>query len=104
MINAVFTKKYGKLCGVRVCGHAGYADAGEDIVCAAVSSAVQLSANLITESFGLQADISTADSTVSIQLCRPDETGSRVLRGILLHLEYLSEDYPGTIRIQIMEV
>lgn len=104
MINAVFAKKNGKLCGIRVSGHAGYADAGEDIVCAAVSSAVQLSANLITEIFGLQADVSTADNAVSIQLSRPDENGSRLLRGMLLHLECLSEDYPGTIRIQNMEV
>ncbi|MDE7105331.1 MAG: ribosomal-processing cysteine protease Prp, partial [Ruminococcus sp.] len=35
MIQAKFYKKNGKFSGFRVSGHAGYADAGEDIVCAA---------------------------------------------------------------------
>ena len=34
-------------------GHSGSANAGEDIVCAAVSSAVYMAANTVTEILGL---------------------------------------------------
>ena len=49
MVTAKFTQKDGKLVAFDVSGHAGFANAGEDIVCAGVSSALQLTANGITE-------------------------------------------------------
>ena len=39
----------GNLVGFVMEGHAGYADPGEDIVCAAVSSVAYMTANTITE-------------------------------------------------------
>ncbi|HHV34534.1 MAG TPA: ribosomal-processing cysteine protease Prp [Syntrophomonadaceae bacterium] len=45
MINATFFEgKHGELRGFLVRGHAGYAPAGEDIVCAGVSALVQTAA------------------------------------------------------------
>ncbi len=56
MICARFFRKNGSLSSVAaISGHAGFADAGEDIVCASVSSAVQLVANGITECAKQQA-------------------------------------------------
>lgn len=103
MIHAVFERKNGRLCSVRVSGHAGYADAGQDIVCAAVSSAVQLSANLITDTFQEKAKV-TADEDITIRLKSNTGNGAAVLNGLCTHLRYLSEDYPGTITIEITEV
>ena len=34
-------KKHGRLVGFEAKGHSGYAEAGEDIVCAAVSAVMQ---------------------------------------------------------------
>ncbi len=39
----------GHIEGVGVTGHSSYAEAGSDIVCAAVSSAVFMAANTITD-------------------------------------------------------
>lgn len=103
MIYAVFERKNGRLCSVRVSGHAGYADAGQDIVCAAVSSAVQLTANLITETFQEKARV-TATEEITIRLRQNAGNGAAVLGGLCMHLRYLSEDYPGTIQIDITEV
>lgn len=103
MIHAVFERKNGRLCSVCMSGHAGYADAGEDIVCAAASSAVQLAANLITDSFQEQAEVSAEDA-VTIRLKTLSGNGSTVLEGLCTHLRYVSEDYPGTIKIEITEV
>jgi uncharacterized protein YsxB (DUF464 family) len=104
MIKAVFEKKNGRVCGVSVSGHAGYADAGEDIVCASVSSAVQLCANLITDTFREKAKVTAGDNLIEIRLRGKAGSGYAVLSGLCDHLRYLSEDYPGTITIEITEV
>lgn len=104
MIRAVFQQNNGKLCGFSVCGHAGYADAGADIVCAAVSSAVQLAANLITENFGESAAVRAEDDTVACTLAQPAGNGVRVLEGLLAHLQCVSEEFPGTLQISVSEV
>ena len=105
MIEAVFERKNGRLCGFSVRGHAGYADAGEDIVCAAVSSAVQFTTILITESFQEQDEERQDGDRITVRLKAPDMGQSaRVIGGLYQHLQYISEDYPGTISIQIMEV
>ena len=105
MIRAKFFSKAGHLTGFSVSGHAGYADAGEDIVCAAVSSAVQLTANGITEVLGLQARVRAEDDTVSLRL---DDSANReaeaFLKALQLHLSVLSEDYPKNVKLTCTEV
>ncbi|MBQ8927988.1 MAG: ribosomal-processing cysteine protease Prp [Oscillospiraceae bacterium] len=105
MVRAVFERKNGTLCGFRISGHAGYADAGEDIVCAAVSSAVQYATILITEVFREKDTESAGDNVTAVRLLTPEQGQSaRVLDGLLMHLQFLSEDYPGTIHITFTEV
>ena len=104
MIQAVFEKKNGRFCSVTIEGHAGYADAGEDVVCASVSSAVQLTSNLITDTFREKAKVTVQDDLISIRLKENRGNVSAILNGLCDHLRYLSEDYPGTISIKILEV
>ena len=105
MIHAVFERKNGRLCGVTVTGHAEYADPGEDIVCAAVSSAVQYATILITESFQEKDRESERDGKITVRLLHPEQGQSAlVLAGLYQHLQFLSEDYPGTIQLDITEV
>lgn len=105
MIKAVFQKQNGKICSCSIKGHADYADMGQDIVCAAVSSAVQLTANLITESFQEQADVSANDNIIRIYLGQAQTgNGAVILEGLFVHLQCISEDYPDSIKIQISEV
>lgn len=104
MITAVFYKKDGKLSGFRVIGHAGYADYGYDIVCASVSSAVQLTANLITENFGISAEASAENDTVTLMVAETCEEASKIIDGLRMHLELLSEEFENTIITKISEV
>jgi hypothetical protein len=107
MTHAVFERKNGTLCGFTISGHTGFAEAGEDIVCAAVSSAVQFTTILITESFHEQAEEEAEDdgAVITVRLKTPDQgQGSRILEGLWQHLNFLSEDYPGTITIKFLEV
>ena len=104
MIRAVFQRRNSGLCGCTVKGHAGYAQNGQDIVCAAVSSAIMLTANLITEQLGEQAEVSSEDACVRIRLRQASGSGTLLLEGLLVHLQCLSEEYPGTIQISYSEV
>jgi len=100
MIHAVFESKNGRLCKCSISGHAGFANAGQDIVCAAVSSAAQLSANLITESFQEHARISAENNLIVIALESPETgNGSLILEALRTHLHCISEEYPKTIKI-----
>ena len=52
MIKAVFYTENGGLSGFSLTGHAGCGTAGNDVACAAVSSAAELTCNTITDFFG----------------------------------------------------
>ncbi len=47
MIQSVFTKKNGQVESIKVTGHAEFAEHGADIVCAAVSTAIIVTANAL---------------------------------------------------------
>lgn len=105
MINACFFKNARGLSGFEISGHSGFAARGNDIVCASVSSAVQMTANTITECIGDKAGVSESGNTISLKLQPSSSDASRaILAGLKLHLTLLSQDYKGTIKISITEV
>ena len=57
MTTASFFKKNGKIQKFSVSGHSGYSEQGSDIVCAAVSSMVMLTVNIITEDLNVPCDV-----------------------------------------------
>ena len=104
MIRAEFFESKGILKGFNVSGHAGYGESGNDIVCAAVSSAVQLTANTLDAFVGCNADVNESDSSIK---CFAEKSGSdseRIIRSLMLHLEAVSDEFPNTIKITISEV
>ena len=68
MIEAEFFRKNGAFTGFAVSGHAGFDQHGRDIVCASVSSAVQLTVNGITEILSERADIKVKENLVKLLL------------------------------------
>ncbi|MCI8554869.1 MAG: ribosomal-processing cysteine protease Prp [Clostridiales bacterium] len=97
------------LCGFELRGHAGAGVAGEDIVCAAVSSAVYLTANTLTDVYHCAEVVEEQDALFSLRLKEdaPDEVrrcGAGLLEGFRLHLEGLACQYPSHIRVTITEV
>ncbi len=101
MISARFTKRQGRLVGFSVSGHAGYAAQGEDLVCACVSSAVQLVVNTLTECCRISAAVEVLENQIICTLpedCTA-EFASQLLEGLRLHLTLLEQDYPHTIEL-----
>lgn len=104
MIRAEFYESQGKFMGFSISGHAGYAESGYDIVCSAVSSAVELTANLITDGFNIPAKVSTVDDTVICMLELQDEISEKLIKMLKVHLGLISEEFPKTIKITTTEV
>ncbi len=98
MLNAVFYRKNGRLCECSIQGHAGFAEHGHDVVCAAVSSATQLTANLLTETFRQQAEVSVLEDTISIRTDGSD-ISAKLLDAFYVHLQCISEEFPNTIHL-----
>ena len=105
MIHADFVKTGDLLTGFCLTGHAGYDDYGHDIVCASVTSAVQMAANGITEVLKLGAQVDVGENEIKMTLDRADaKKGQAFLQALLLHPNLLSEDYEGTIQVNLSEV
>ena len=105
MIRVEFTKSGELLTSFSVSGHAGYDDYGHDIVCASVTSAVQLTANGITEVLKLPAKGDVEENLIRVTLPRQQrEKGQPFLQALLLHLRLLAQDYEGTIQVNLSEV
>ena len=80
-------------------GHSGSAESGQDIVCAAVSSAAYMAVNTITEILGEDVEADVSDGYMKIRLCSGNQAATDILRGLELHISELSKDYPDFIKI-----
>lgn len=107
MIKVVFYKFDGKLIGFCAGGHAFFDIKGKDIVCASVTSAVQLTCNGITECLkDKAAKVYVLDNYINLMLPKDDTINySSVvfIDSLRLHLDILSQDYSSEIKIEYQE-
>ena len=93
-----------RITGFTVSGHSGYAEAGKDIVCAAVSAVVTMAEATINDVCGAKAKVRVKDEQARITLtlptsCDEEETVQAVLAGMMVTLLSLQEDYPDFIEV-----
>ena len=60
-----------RITGFEARGHSGYAEAGADIVCAAVTSAIRLVEATVNDVLGLAASVKVREQDASISLHLP---------------------------------
>jgi len=96
MIQAVFYLSDDNYSGFNVSGHSDYSTAGSDIVCASVSSAVQLAANLI-EGYS-SVKINERQAAVSLTVVKNNEFVQTVINHLYLHLKTIEQDYNKYIK------
>ena len=88
-----------------ISGHAGYAESGKDIVCASVSSAVQMAINGITEVVKINCEVNVYEDNIECILPpSPRPAAWHFVSALRLKLHNLSEDFPKTINLIITEV
>lgn len=97
MITAVFSVADENIIGFDIMGHSGYAQAGQDIVCAAVSSAAYLTANLL-EKTGTEIESSVQEGKMSVRVKNPDSQTALILAQLKEHLIELKHQYPQNIQ------
>ena len=92
------------ITGFSVSGHSGYAEAGADFVCAAISAIVTMAEATINEVCGAKAKVRVkeADARITLTLpasCDEEESVQAVLAGMLLTLCNLRDQYPDYIEV-----
>ena len=104
MTKCEFFRDQERITGFSVSGHSGYAEAGKDIVCAAISTAVTMAEATINDVCGAKAKVRVKEDDARITLmlpasCDEEETVQAVLSGLMLTLISLREDYPDYIEV-----
>mgnify|MGYP002514594137 CR=1 FL=1 len=104
MTTAVFSMRGNEPCGVYVQGHSGYAALGEDIVCSAVTSAVMTTLNGITECTDIRCEVEVLENEIILNLAERKDIAEAFLMALKIQLEYIRDEYDGTIKITVTEV
>ena len=104
MTRCEFFTEEDRITGFCVSGHSGYAEAGSDIVCAAISTAVTMAEATINDVCGAKAKVRVKDNGAHITLtlpvsCDEEESVQAVLSGMMLTLIQLRDDYPDYIEV-----
>lgn len=99
MITITFFSKQGYRFGFESSGHAGYDESGYDIVCAGVSSAVQLTVNGITEIVKATAKVEVKENRIALYLQEESENAIYFLDAFYLQMQLLEETYSEYIKI-----
>ena len=104
MTKCEFFTQDDRITGFSVCGHSGYAEAGSDIVCAAISAVVTMAEATINDVCGAKAKVRVGEDEARITLklpksCDEEETVQAVLAGMMVTLIALQEDYSDFIEV-----
>ena len=106
MTTVTFRTEGNRIIGFDSQGHSGYAEAGEDIVCAAITSAIRLVDATINDVLGLAASVKIKESEALISLRLPgglaptaESTCQNLLTGLMVYLAELHDEYPENIEV-----
>ena len=109
MTSVIFHTVEDRIIGFDAQGHSGYGEEGEDIVCAAVTSAVRLVEATVNDVMGLCASVKVREKDAYLSLKLPgglgqtnESTCQALLTGLMVYLVQLAEEYPQ--HISVMEV
>ena len=106
MTTVTFQTEGNRIVGFESRGHSGYADAGADIVCAAITSAIRLVDATVNEVLGLAASvkISEGDAQISFRLpgglsVEAESACQALLAGLMVYFAELHDEYPDNIEV-----
>ena len=114
MTKIVFYKQNGAFWGFRETGHAGFASAGHDVLCAALSAMSMLVINTLEVAYAADVDYKIDEKTTDITVkCKaalgvnPDEKQQYAVQGMIygyyLQLNDMLEDYYDYLDVDVEE-
>ena len=106
MTSVRFYTEQGRITGFDAKGHSGYAEAGEDILCASVTAAVTLVEATVNDVLGLAAAVRVDEREALVSLRLPgglaptaESTCQSLLTGLMLYFTMLHDEYPENIEV-----
>ncbi len=101
-----FANAQGEILGFSITGHAGLGEEGEDILCAAVSSAAYMTANTVLEILRITpVSLRVEEGDMLFRVAERDARPCMTLfSGFKLHLLGLEEQYPEHLCVRYTEV
>ena len=104
MTTISFESQAERYVSVSMEGHTGFAPEGEDILCAAVTSALRLIECAVNDVLGLGAAVKIREEDAAISLKLPgglseetDRICQTLLHSLMVYLVQLHEEYPDNI-------
>jgi len=92
----------GKIARLEVRGHAGFAPAGKDIVCSAVSALVLSGTHGVVRHGGAKARVQDdPNGAYVLELHGGDARAQAVLESALDGLRAIARSYPGHLRVRV---
>ena len=93
-----------RITGFSVSGHSGYAEAGSDIVCAAISAVVTMAEATINDVCGANAKVRVKEEGARVTLtlptsCDEEDAIQAVLAGMMVTLCSMRDDYSDYIEV-----
>ena len=106
MTTVTFHTEGSRIVSFEVQGHSGYAPEGEDIVCAAVTSAVRLAECAVNDVLGLEASVKVREKEAAVALKLPrglsgenDAVCQTLLAALMVHFASLRDEYPDYLTV-----
>ena len=106
MTTVTFLTEEARIVGFDAQGHSGFAAEGEDIVCAAVTSAIRLVESTVNDVMGLCASVKVREKDAKISFRLPgglsapaESTCQNLLTGLMVYLAQLHDEYPENIEV-----
>lgn len=106
----VFRAEEGDILGFRARGHAGFAEHGQDIVCAGASAILHTALLGVVRHLGLPARVQAGEGYLELRLERPEEARQQqgpwqqaqaVLEAAVLGIREIERQYGQHVRLQI---
>ena len=106
MTTITFRMEGDRITGFDSQGHSGYAEAGADIVCAGITSAIRLVEATVNDVLGLAASVKVRESDASISFRLPggldptaESTCQALLTGLMVYFTELHDEFPDNIEV-----
>ncbi len=93
--------------GFQISGHSGYADAGSDIVCSAVSALAENTVNSIEKFTGDEPEVlavNEEEGFLSYRLKTVSKESGLLLNSLVLGLQNIADSYRQFVQIRFEEV
>ncbi len=105
MTTVQFFKSNGQWIGYHASGHSGYGVEGEDIVCASISTALQMVATGLKDVKKLRpkVKISNDQAEMDCQLVASVEQAQDMLEMLYITILDLAKQYPKYLKLEVIE-